>query len=269
MLSFLRCPSPLRKKQSHRTTITTEHGRTRVTFFETQASAAFPPPMTYSSGGNIADSLDATQAAKVKSASRTVMRSHIPPGNTIHKPPYHFHTSQSETFKVISGAMLATVEGRSCLISSLDANPYITIEQGQYHTFINHSSTNGLVVEVALDPPRLDHPVHGALPPEAHPSSAYTNLDEQFFRNWYCYFDDCYNAGVRPSLFQLMLWLWVFDCYLVMPGPWPHCSRIIRDSLSKLGTWILGVLIGKWTLGYRDNYQEYYDPDHRNNWGAV
>ena len=124
----------------------------------------------------------------------------------------------------------------------------ITIKAGQYHTFVNSSETEELVVQVDLSPS------HGHWQ-QGLSSPLFMSMDEKFFRNWYCYFDDCDKAGVEPSLFQLMLWLWIFECYIVLPGPWPQHTRKLRDILSKYGTFLLGVVVGKWLLGYEEAHQ--------------
>ena len=61
-----------------------------------------------------------------------------------------------------------------------------------------------------------------------------------------------------------MLWLWIFDCYIVLPGLWPESWRPVRNALSKVLTWTLGVVVGKYLLGYQESYLEYYDPAHSN-----
>lgn len=203
MLSFLRSQPP-RTKQSHLQTIITENGRSRVEFFSTD------PTSTYA------------------------MRSTIPPGQTIHTPPYHWHKYQVETFFVESGIFLATIEGKEHAVTA--GNTY-TVQSGVYHSFSNGSSDSDLVVWVGLDPQERER-------------------DEAFFRNLFLYLDDCGNAGVKPSLCQMCLWLHVFDCYLALPGP-----RRLAMWVSEWLVWTLGVVVGKGLLGMKESYPEYYAGD--------
>ena len=77
--------------------------------------------------------------------------------------------------------------------------------------------------------------------------------DEAFFRNLYGYLDDCRMDDMPPSLAQMCLFLHFFDCYLAIPGP-----KTIMNPLSELLVFILGVVVGKLMLGYRETYPEYY-----------
>ena len=208
MLSFL-ASTPKRHPQSHLRTITTEDGHTTVQFF--------PQPTS-------TDTTPATHA----------MRTRLPPGTTIHSPPYHWHKYQIESFTIEKGCMRATVNGTTQLIP---AGNTVTIEPGVYHTFANASALEELVVLTGLDPLERER-------------------DEAFFRNLYCYLDDCRKAEMRPSVFQVCLWLHMFDCYLALPGP-----REVSMMCSEWLVWILGVLVGSWLLGYQISYPEYYAGD--------
>ena len=152
-------------------------------------------------------------------------------GATIHVPPYHWHKYQTETFLVHSGTMRVTLEGQDRLIP---AGRSTTIEPGLYHTFANDSDTEQLVVSIGLDPLERDR-------------------DEAFFRNLYCYLDDCQKTGMAPNLAQLCLFLYFFDCFLAIPGP-----RFAARPFSQALVFVLGVAIGKWLLGFKESYPEYY-----------
>ena len=79
------------------------------------------------------------------------MRSHVPPDHTIHEPPYHFHASQSESFRLVSGVFFATVDG---VVHELnEPGRAITVRAGKYHKFINPDPCRWLVVDIGLDPP--------------------------------------------------------------------------------------------------------------------
>ena len=202
MLSFN--AQPPRTRQSHLRTISTEDGRTRVEFLSSD------PTSTYS------------------------MRTVVPPGPTIHAPPYHWHKYQTETFKVESGIFLANIEGQEQAITA--GNTY-SVEPGVYHTFSNGSPDADLVIWTGLDPQERER-------------------DEAFFRNLYGYLDDCRKAGMQPSLCQICLWLHLFDCYLALPGP-----RRLAMWVSQWLVWTLGVVVGKWLLGMKESYPEYYAGD--------
>lgn len=159
------------------------------------------------------------------------MKSHLKAGPTIHVPPYHWHRYQSETFLIHSGTMRATLEGREQLVP---AGASITIAPGLYHTFRNASETDPLVVSTGLDPTERAR-------------------DEAFFRNLYCYLDDCRKADTAPHVAQLALFLHFFDCYLALPGP-----KSLAKPLSRVLVFVLGVVVGKWLLGFKESYPEYY-----------
>lgn len=59
-----------------------------------------------------------------------------------------------------------------------------------------------------------------------------------------------------PSIFQIMLWLWMFDCYVALPGP-----KWLGVPVSQGLVFVLGVVVGKWMLGYRESYEEYFAGD--------
>ena len=159
------------------------------------------------------------------------MKATVKPGKTIHTPPYHWHKYQTETFLINSGTFRATLEGQE---KDIPAGNSITIEPGVYHTFSNPSKTEPLVVSTGLDPAERER-------------------DEAFFRNLYCYVDDCRKEGMAPNIAQLCLFLHFFDCYLALPGP-----KVIMKPFSQLMVMVLGVVLGKWVLGFRESYTEYY-----------
>jgi hypothetical protein len=77
---------------------------------------------------------------------------------------------------------------------------------------------------------------------------------ERFFRNLYCYLDDCETQGVKPSVPQMLLFLHEAEISLAFGGPgW------VARPLS----WVVGLVVGRWiggwVLGYRAEYGEYYD----------
>lgn len=165
------------------------------------------------------------------------MRIHHKPGDSLANPPYHFHQYQTETFHVEKGVFRATVEGTTTDISPGND---ITITPGLYHKYVNGSDTESLIVSVRLDPEERER-------------------DEAFFRNLYCYLDDCRKGGVAPNVAQLCLFLHFFDCPLAVPvGP-----KVVGRPLSVWFTWVVGVVVGKWLLGFRESYGEYCKPKAR------
>lgn len=133
------------------------------------------------------------------------MRNITKPGPTLSTPPYHWHLRQDETFLVLRGRMLATIEGVDRVVG---AGEKVTIVAGQYHTFCNADAAadvkekesgggQNLKVSIGLDP-------------------ADRERDEAFFRNLYSYLDDCERHGVAPQLPQLCLFLWFSN--VISPG---------------------------------------------------
>ena len=127
--------------------------------------------------------------------------------------------------------MRATVEGSEKIIP---VGQRVTIEPGIYHTFHNNSETEPLVFSTGLDPMERER-------------------DEAFFRNLYSYIDDCRKSERAPQVPQLCLFLHFFDCYLALPGP-----KLIMKPLSQALVFFIGVVIGKWLLGMKPSYPEYY-----------
>ena len=164
------------------------------------------------------------------------MRIHHKPGDSVANPPYHFHRYQTETFHVEKGTFRATVEGATTDISPGND---ITITPGLYHKYVNGSDTESLIVGVRLEPEERER-------------------DEAFFRNLYCYLDDCRREGMAPNLAQLCLFLHFFDCPLALPGP-----KMVGKPLSVMVTMVVGVFVGKWLLGFSESYEEYCKPKAR------
>lgn len=127
--------------------------------------------------------------------------------------------------------MRATLEGKDHLFT---AGQTLTIKQGLYHTFENNSDAEPLVVSIGLD--HLER-----------------KRDEAFFRNLYSYLDDCRMAKRAPQLPQLCLFLYFFDCYLALPGP-----KVLMKPLRQVLVFVIGVVVGKWLLGFKETYPEYY-----------
>lgn len=180
------------------------------------------------------DSTSRTEFLAVDPSSKYVIRSTQRPGPSIHDPPYHWHKYQTESFTVESGEFLATLDGEE---QTFTAGEVCTITPGRLHTYRNGSSDQELTFCIGFDPQERGR-------------------DEAFFRNIYGYVDDCRKAGMKPSICQLCLWLHTFDCYLALPGP-----KVLALWASEWLVWILGVVVGKWLLGMKETYPEYYAGD--------
>lgn len=155
----------------------------------------------------------------------------FPSGETILKPPYHWHMFQSKTFDVVSGVMLATVDGVDKKVrpgESLKITPC---------TFYKVSADPGeepLIVNISLDP-------------------LHRTRDEAFFRNMFGYLDDCRKEGKALQVPQMALLLHSADTALALPGP-----KWISMRIGKLVNLVVGVVVGKWLLGFSESYPEYY-----------
>ncbi len=64
-------------------------------------------------------------------------------------PPPHIHTKQSETFKVMSGRLVAKADGQE---HAAEAGQTLVVHAGQAHTFANGSETEPLVFRATLEP---------------------------------------------------------------------------------------------------------------------
>jgi mannose-6-phosphate isomerase-like protein (cupin superfamily) len=177
-------------------------------------------------------------------ASQFIMTHRLPPvtpenGTTIIQPPFHYHIYQSEYFNLVSGS--------GNFYCGTDPKPFVTLSDapgepktasipaGRYHRFENASETEDLVLDIHLTPEDYEN-------------------EQRFFRNFFGYLDDCKKAKTAPSLFQLLVFLHSADTPLALPALTEWLGRIFsRVFLIGMAYW------GKFVLGYRDNYPEYYE----------
>ncbi|KAK0118324.1 hypothetical protein ONS95_012617 [Cadophora gregata] len=176
--------------------------------------------------------------------SKYIMTHQLPPNASgkepsILQPPFHLHIYQIEYFNLRSGT------GNFYL--GLDPKPFVTVSEepdapktvtipaGRYHRFENASETEKLVLDIHLTP------------------EAYEN-EQKFFRNFFGYLDDCKKSKTAPSLFQLLVFLHSADTPLAIPLPNERLGVIVsRIFLIVVAFW------GKFMLGYKDSYPEYYE----------
>ncbi|KUI53684.1 hypothetical protein VP1G_01100 [Cytospora mali] len=183
--------------------------------------------------------------------------------NSTLAPPLHRHLWQEETFHVLSGtARFALGSGRQRRHRLASAGEVAVIPGGQVHTFCNASEEAELVVEFVLDPASREtdeayfHPVLSGrnlalvlkYTLTMHPVQEMCGDTR----------DDCAKAGVQRSLFQTLLFMHRGGLVMALPGP-----DIISKRLGLLFTYVGGVLIGRFLLGYKDSYSEYYHPKSR------
>lgn len=167
----------------------------------------------------------------------------IPPeteehGLSVLTPPFHYHMYQDEHFKVKRGVGnfycgLGTTP--AAILTGGGKQSTTTIKAGRYHRFENASKTEDLVVDIHLSPVSYES-------------------EQRFFRNFFGYLDDCKKARVAPSFFQLLVFLHSADTPLAIPLPWESIGRIASRILLTAT-----ALCGKWILGYRESYPEYYE----------
>ncbi|KAF7555508.1 hypothetical protein G7Z17_g2144 [Cylindrodendrum hubeiense] len=175
--------------------------------------------------------------------SNYLLRNQHPPFDkenpSIMVPPFHYHIHQTEHFRIVSGEFhlfkdTADIPWKT--LSADDPNGLKTafIPPMQYHTINNASTTEPLVLDVSLTPEDVEG-------------------EERFFRNFFGYLDDCRKAGQKPSFFQLMVFLQSSDTPLGLPIA-PKWLGIAASHLFMHG---MGFF-GRWILGYRSTYEEYY-----------
>ncbi|CAG8955680.1 hypothetical protein HYFRA_00010945 [Hymenoscyphus fraxineus] len=166
----------------------------------------------------------------------------IPNKKSFLNPPTHLHLFQTEDFLVEKGTGIfyqptASNPAHRKVVKTA-GDPPVHLPMGTYHRFENASDSEELVVKLRIDPP----------------GSNAVN-EEQFFRNFLGYLEDCRIHGSEPSIFQLELFLYTVDVSLAIPCPG---SDGVKWWVSRIVMFILGVVIGEWMLGYKRTYPEYY-----------
>lgn len=157
-------------------------------------------------------------------------------GPSFMAPPLHYHMNQIEKFNIQFGTGRFFSDGT---VTVTKAGDYIEIPAGAFHRFENASEDGeDLVVDVNLVEEDMV-------------------MDQRFFRNFLGYIDDSIKAKQQPSFFQLCLFLYTFDCPVVLPFLGEKSTALGR-RISWVVMFIAGVIVGEWLLGYRRTYPEYY-----------
>lgn len=152
------------------------------------------------------------------------------------EPPTHFHTSQTERFRVQRGTANFYMPYQQTGPTVVGARGTAVVPERTFHRFENASDVQPLVLDIGLSPKDRQ-------------------LEERFFRNFFGYLDDCRKAKVEPSIFQLLLFLDSVGAplWISLPGP-EWLSRWVAWLFTKLA----GIVVGRLLLGYRATYPEYY-----------
>ncbi|KAK9899540.1 hypothetical protein P389DRAFT_207207 [Cystobasidium minutum MCA 4210] len=149
-------------------------------------------------------------------------------------PPLHIHLEQSEYFEVLSGTLGLTLNGEPVTLTKEGGR--VSIPPGARHTFwVHESSTEDCSFIVWVKPQHVKN-----------------GLDEGFLRNFAGYLSDCDRDGLRPSVFQLLVFLW--DANIVLTPPF-WMPLVILKGLHQ----VLATYVGQYLLGYKTTYPEYHN----------
>jgi mannose-6-phosphate isomerase-like protein (cupin superfamily) len=215
------------------------------------------PPKTHQATQDITRYENGTSSVQYHGPGSKYLMTHtIPPthpvtGPSIVQPPFHLHIHQTEHFHVAKGRAhlyfgLARAPAKTLDASSggsTSSTSTATLGPRRYHRFENASATEDLVIDIQLDPEDVEN-------------------EMRFFRNFFGYLDDCKRAGQAPSVFQLFVFLHSADTPLAVPLPGFPGAEMLGVYLS----WVLMVAVawvGRYVLGYRESYPEYYDGKKR------
>jgi mannose-6-phosphate isomerase-like protein (cupin superfamily) len=204
------------------------------------------PPRTNNASNNPIVFEDGRSSVQFHAPGSEYAMTHtIPPttpehGPSIIQPPFHLHIRQSEHFRVVSGeGLFWKGPGAEPWTTLSAAGPgkqaTASIPPRTYHKFENGSKTQPLVVDVQLNPEDYES-------------------EQRFFRNFFGYLDDCRNSKTEPSPFQLFVFLHAADTPVALPLP--------NEWLGVIASLVfLNVMafVGRWMLGYRVSYPEYYE----------
>ncbi|KAI0547910.1 hypothetical protein F4679DRAFT_552545, partial [Xylaria curta] len=147
-------------------------------------------------------------------------------------PPLHIHLLQDEFFQVEQGVLGVITNGKRHRVTKADG--VLAISAGTRHRFWCHeSSTESLVFHGWIDP-----------------QDKQFILDKNYLRHIQGYTADCDRVGLKPSIFQIILFSYHASTLLSPPFFVP--LWILFAVHYVLANWIAQGL-----LGYKPTYPEY------------
>jgi mannose-6-phosphate isomerase-like protein (cupin superfamily) len=165
-----------------------------------------------------------------------------PRDNSVMIPAWHFHPSQQEYFFITAGTCLFDLNGEKIPVK---AGGELVVPKGEYHRFTNASTTEDMSLEAWYDPADLER-------------------EERVFRSLCGYLADqaTGDGGMSEnmSVLQLALFAWESGSSICDPRLAKLLPKWIGQPLFTGLTWVLGVFLGEWMMGYKRVYEEYYHP---------
>ncbi|ORY26950.1 hypothetical protein BCR39DRAFT_497647 [Naematelia encephala] len=147
--------------------------------------------------------------------------------NSILTPALHYHLYQPETYTVNGGRMLYEIEGRRGV---LEKGETFTFPPNTPHTFWSDESTGE------------DMDITTSI--EGGPN---VGFDEGFDHNFFGYWSSQVAQGKPLSPFQMLLFLYTADVV----------DASIPLGLGRAANFVLGLLVGKYLLGYEERYKAF------------
>ncbi|KAK4057890.1 hypothetical protein OIO90_001109 [Microbotryomycetes sp. JL221] len=141
-------------------------------------------------------------------------------------PPMHIHLHQTEKFLVKEGTLTYSINGKQ---GALKAGEEISTPVAQPHTFWNASEIEPLHVHVTIEGGGLNR-----------------GFDERFARNFYGYLNSVAAQGRKPSVLQLLVFLY-------------HADVVLADVPFGKAFNYIGYLVGEKLLGMKPSYKEFED----------
>ncbi|KAJ4993961.1 hypothetical protein SVAN01_00438 [Stagonosporopsis vannaccii] len=148
-------------------------------------------------------------------------------------PPPHFHQFQTEYFRVESGIMGISVDGKQKVVTAEDGE--VSVKAGSIHNFFIHpSSPEKMTVYLSASDSGMDY-----------------QLDRIFFENWYGYWHDALLHGGGLDWIQFLAIQDGGDAYTPAPAWVPFRRQVGYWTCVVVGRWIGGL------LGYKPFFREY------------
>ncbi|KAH6644194.1 hypothetical protein C7974DRAFT_16358 [Boeremia exigua] len=148
-------------------------------------------------------------------------------------PPPHFHQFQTEYFRVESGIMGISVDGKQRVVTAEDGE--VSVKAGSIHNFFIHpTSPEKMTVYLSASDSGMDF-----------------QLDRIFFENWYGYWHDALLHGGGLDWIQFLAIQDGGDAYTPAPAWVPFRRQVGYWTCVVIGRWIGGL------LGYKPFFREY------------